>query len=75
MMTTFGYRLLILKEVSAATATFWGKIEIRLNDRQGTLLGVCKISNTGGWETWKTFGTCVKKIEGVHDLFLIFKGG
>ena len=62
-------------EVSAATATFWGKIEIRLNDRQGTLLGVCKISNTGGWETWKTFGTGVKKIEGVHDLFLIFKGG
>lgn len=62
-------------EVSAATATFGGKIEIRLNDRQGTLLGVCKISNTGGWETWKTFGTGVKKIEGVHDLFLIFKGG
>lgn len=61
-------------EVRAATITK-GKIEIRLDDLDGTLLGVCDISNTGGWNTWKTFVTDVEKVGGVHDLYLVFRGG
>ncbi len=61
-------------EISAASASSGGTIEIRLDDLQGTLLGVCDISNTGGWENWKLFSTRVDKIKGCHDLFFIFKG-
>lgn len=61
-------------EVRAATITK-GKIEIRLDDLDGTLLGLCDISNTGGWNTWKTFVTDVEKVGGVHDLYLVFRGG
>lgn len=61
-------------EVRAATITK-GKIEIRLDDLNGTLLGVCNISNTGGWNTWKTFVTDVEKVGGVHNLYLVFRGG
>ena len=61
-------------EVRAATITK-GKIEIRLDGLDGTLLGVCDISNTGGWNTWKTFVTDVEKVGGVHDLYLVFRGG
>ena len=41
----------------------------------GTLLGVCNISNTGGWNTWKTFVTDVEKVGGAHDLYFVFRGG
>lgn len=61
-------------EVRAATITK-GKIEIRLDSLNGRLLGTCNISNTGGWNTWKTFATDVEKIDGVHDLYFVFKGG
>lgn len=62
-------------EISAASATSGGKIEIRLDGRDGELLGVCNIDNTGEWDRWKTFSTKVTKAKGVHDLFLVFKGG
>jgi len=61
-------------EVCAATITK-GKIEIRLDGFDGKLLGVCNINNTGGWNTWKTFATDVEKVGGVHDLYLVFRGG
>jgi hypothetical protein len=61
-------------EVSAASVS-GGKIEIRLGNVDGQLLGVCDIHSTGGAETWKTFTTNVKKVKGVHDLYFVFKGG
>lgn len=61
-------------EVNAATITK-GRIEIRLDNINGKLLGVCQIKNTGGWNNWRTFVTDTEKIEGVHDLYLVFKGG
>lgn len=32
-----------------------GVIEVRENNPEGGLMGKCKISNTGGWSTYKTF--------------------
>lgn len=61
-------------EVNAATITK-GRIEIRLDNINGKLLGICQIKNTGGWNNWRTFVADTEKIEGVHDLYLIFKGG
>ncbi|MDH6312914.1 arabinoxylan arabinofuranohydrolase [Parabacteroides sp. PFB2-10] len=61
-------------EVSAA-AVRGGKIEIRLDAVDGTLLGVCDITQSGSQDAWKTFTTKVKKEKGVHDLYFVFKGG
>ncbi|MDN3670401.1 glycoside hydrolase family 43 protein [Echinicola jeungdonensis] len=51
-----------------------GQVDIRLDDKDGTLIGVCEIENTGGENVWNTFETKVEKITGVHDLFFVFRG-
>lgn len=61
-------------EIVAASASKGGQIEIRLDDRDGTLIGTCAIGNTGGWDAWKTFTTAVEKVTGIHDIYFIYKG-
>lgn len=50
-------------------------IELRLDSQSGKLIGTLAISSTGGMTTWKTLSTTVTGATGVHDLFLVFKGG
>jgi hypothetical protein len=50
-----------------------GNIEIRLDAKDGQLLGVCEITENDG--SWQTFTTKTKKQKGIHDLFFVFKGG
>ena len=57
-----------------AAAVNTGTVEIRIDKVDGELIGICNIENTGGLQNWKTFKTKVKKINGVHDLFFVFKG-
>ena len=52
-----------------------GRIEIHLDRRDGPLIGICPVPNTGGWQTWGTASCRVSKADvGVHDLFLVFYG-
>ena len=60
--------------VSAASATDGGSIELRLDKKDGTLIGTCDISGTDGWQKWQEF-TCDTDVSGEHDLYLVFKGG
>ena len=62
-------------QATVASATKGGTIEIRLDSKDGPLLGSCLVSNTGDWQKWKTLTCKVKKTKGIHDLYLIFKGG
>jgi arabinoxylan arabinofuranohydrolase len=62
-------------EASVASASAGGKIEIRLGDRNGELLGTIDVKNTGGLQKWATVKGKVKKATGVQDICLIFKGG
>jgi hypothetical protein len=57
-----------------ASANNGGNIEIRLDSTTGTLVGTCAVPNTGGWQNWTTSSCSVKGAEGVHDLYLVFKG-
>ncbi|GAO28870.1 beta-glucosidase [Geofilum rubicundum JCM 15548] len=59
---------------SVASVSKGGSIEIRLGAVDGTLLGVCEVENTGGWQNWKTVSSKIKKTKGVHDVYLVFKG-
>lgn len=55
-----------------ATSLAGGKIEIRLENQYGPILGVCEINNTPN--TWETYSADVLRVEGIHDLCLVFKG-
>ncbi len=61
-------------EASVATATSNGKIEVRLDDKDGELLGTLNVENTGGDQNWKTQSCKLDKVKGVHDVYLVFKG-
>lgn len=50
-------------------------IEIRVDSLKGKLLGDCEIKNTGGMQNWMTVSSKVGSIEGLHDLYFVFKGG
>jgi hypothetical protein len=49
-----------------------GTIEIRLDDIEGTCIGTLRITNTQ--DEWREFRTRVKKVSGIHDLYLVFRG-
>ncbi|PTN05909.1 glycoside hydrolase family 43 protein [Mangrovibacterium marinum] len=51
-----------------------GQIEIRMDNPNGELLGIVKVSNTGGWQNWSAVKGKVKAVAGIHDLCLLFKG-
>ncbi len=52
-----------------------GTLEFRANSVTGPLLGTMNISNTGGWEQYQTITTDkVTNIDGIKDLFCVFKG-
>lgn len=61
-------------EASVASASHGGKIEIRLNNTSGELLGCIEIQNTGGWQNWSHVKGKVNVIGGVHDICLVFTG-
>jgi hypothetical protein len=62
-------------EASVASASEGGSIEIHIDGKDGELLGTCKVVNTGGLLNWATVSCKVKKVNGVHDLYFVFKGG
>jgi hypothetical protein len=61
-------------EASVASAGHGGKIEIRLDNPSGMLLGTVDVPDTGDWRKWTTVSCPVKKVKGVHDLFFLFRG-
>ncbi|WP_024831748.1 endo-1,4-beta-xylanase [Ruminiclostridium josui] len=58
-----------------ASATNGGKIEIRLDSANGTLIGTCPVAATGDWQTWVDATCSVSGVSGKHDLYLKFTGG
>lgn len=62
-------------EARTSSATSGGKIEVRIDSQNGQLLGTCNIETTGNWQTWKTLTCTVENITGIHDVYLVFRGG
>ncbi len=60
-------------DVSVASL-YGGKIEIRTDKINGQILGTVEINTFGEGEIWKTITTPVKNINGVHDVYFVFKG-
>lgn len=52
-----------------------GSIEFRLDSVDGILIGTMDIPVTGGWQIWLSKSVTISSISGVHNLYLVFKGG
>jgi len=63
------------KNFSASIAGNNGQIEIILDDPSEKPIGVCQVTSTEGAQQWKTISCKVNKVQGIHDLFFVFKGG
>jgi hypothetical protein len=59
----------------AGSLAYGGRIEVRLDQPDGPLLGECRITRTGGWQNWQSF-TCqlTASPSGVHAVYLVFRG-
>ena len=57
-----------------SSLTYGGEIEIRLDSPQGTLIGTCRVPETGGWTRWKKVSCAVINTTGIHALYLMFRG-
>lgn len=51
-----------------------GKIEIRLGDPDGVMVGSLEVNNTGGKQNWVEKSCLVSNAVGVRDLYLVFRG-
>ncbi len=63
-------------EVSAASGTQGGTIELRLGSPTGTKIGEVSVTGTAGWSDFQPFSNpLTASVSGTHDLFLVFVGG
>jgi len=60
-------------DVSVASL-YGGKIEIHTDKIDGPKLGIINVNTSGEGDIWKTISTPVNNINGVHDLFFVFRG-
>ncbi len=58
-----------------ASAGTGGTLEFRLDGATGTLISVVAMPVTGGWQTWQTVSGSVSNTTGLHNLYIVFKGG
>ncbi|MCA1036608.1 carbohydrate-binding protein [Bacillus infantis] len=49
-------------------------VELRTGRPDGKLIGSLDISNTGGWQSWKTKTAEITGARGIQDLYVVFKG-
>ncbi len=57
----------------AASAGAGGRIELHLDEPDGTLIGQRNIPITGGWQRWDFFSLPIRETVGTHKLYFVFK--
>lgn len=56
------------------TSLSCGKIEIRIDKKDGPVVGIANVATSGEGDVWKTIKATVKNFKGPHDLYFVFKG-
>ncbi|MBP3361520.1 MAG: carbohydrate-binding protein [Clostridia bacterium] len=62
-------------EASISGITTNGKIEIRLDSPDGTLIGTLKGLNTASWDNYNNAVCNISNVSGSHDVYLVFTEG
>jgi len=65
----------LLFETICSSAGSGGSIDLHLDSLNGLLVGSCNITSTGDWDTFETFSCTTLEFDGIHDLYLVFRGG
>jgi hypothetical protein len=60
---------------SGAAAGVSGIVEVRLDSLNNAPIGSFSISNTGGWQSWRTVPANIAATTGTHTVFLHFASG
>ncbi|MGW0627403.1 glycoside hydrolase family 16 protein [Streptomyces sp. NPDC002758] len=60
---------------SGADAGVSGLVEVRLDSRSNAPIGSFALSNTGGWQSWRTIPANISSVTGTHDVYLTFTSG
>ncbi|MFH9127148.1 glycoside hydrolase family 16 protein [Streptomyces griseoaurantiacus] len=60
---------------SGAGAGVSGLVEVRLDSRSAAPIGSFALSNTGGWQSWRTIPANISGVTGTHDVYLTFTSG
>lgn len=61
-------------ETECSSGSSGGNIELHLDSLAGTLAGTCAIAPTADWDTYETFTCNVSHFEGIHKIYLLFRG-
>ncbi len=61
--------------VNATSLHDGGNVELHLDSLNGPVIGTCNITGTESWEAWRDFSCDIEPTWGVHDLYLVFRGG
>jgi hypothetical protein len=60
----------------AGSLAYGGTIEVHVDAPEGPLVSVCEVPHTGGWQRWIEVSSPVREqVNGVHAVYLVFKGG
>lgn len=60
--------------VQAAGKTYGGAVEVRLDEPDGELIGICNVEPTGDWREMGSFHAPLKPPTGVRAVWLVFRG-
>jgi glucosylceramidase len=61
-------------DVRWASAGSGGVLEFHLDSPRGPVVAQGSLPVTGGWQTWQTFSIPVSGAQGLHSLFVVFRG-
>jgi glucosylceramidase len=61
-------------DVRWASAGSGGALEFHLDSTAGPVVGQATLPVTGGWQTWQTFPIPVSDAQGLHKVFVVFRG-
>ncbi|WP_306206961.1 carbohydrate-binding protein [Actinoplanes sp. RD1] len=60
---------------SGAGASVSGLVVVRIDSRSNAPIGSFALSNTGGWQSWRSVPGNVSGVTGAHTVFLTFSSG
>jgi glucosylceramidase len=61
-------------DVRWASAGAGGSLEFHLDSISGPIVAQATLPVTGGWQTWQTFPIPVSGAQGLHKVFVVFRG-
>lgn len=62
-------------KAQVATVKDGVSIEVHIDNIDGELLATIPVTNTGDWQTWLIEHVNIGQVNGVHDVYLLCKGG